>query len=322
MSQKDSAVRAGEVVARGRRLGAKAPGNPFAKIRFNAGGATLLTITPAVSLAVRQRRAVGERRRLRGHGGGPTGVGGVPDRLQGGVGGVDRQALTAEADAVGVGLGQAEIEVLAALAAAVAEAPFNVGGLHGPEDIRRKHLVDSLGCLRTLSPSDGEWVVDLGSGAGFPGLPLAVARPKVRFTLVEATGKKAAFLRGVVGELGLSRVDVVQARAEELGRDPAWRERVDGVVARAVAPLSTLVEWALPLCRVGGRLVALKGPAADAEVAAAGRALAELRGRVTRADRFRLPGGPEERVVLAVLKTGATPVRYPRRAGVASRRPL
>ena len=223
---------------------------------------------------------------------------------------------------MGVGLGQAQVEALAALAAAVAAAPFNVGGLRGAQDIRRKHLVDSLACLRTLAPSDGEWILDLGSGAGFPGLPLAVACPGVRFTLVEAMGKKAAFLRGVVRIVGLPRVDVVQARAEDLGRDPAWREHVDGVVARAVAPLGALVEWALPLCRVGGRLVALKGPAADAEVAAAGRALAELRGRVASADRFCLPGGPEERVVLAVVKTGVTPARYPRRAGVAARRPL
>jgi 16S rRNA (guanine527-N7)-methyltransferase len=237
---------------------------------------------------------------------------------------VEREAelLRAEAAAVGVQLGPEAAERLLALCGLVREAPFNLTAVRDPDDMRRKHLVDSLACLPLADLRAGERVLDLGSGAGFPGLPVAIACPEVQMVLVEAVGKKAEFLRRAVERLGVAHACVVQARAEDLGRRAEWRERSDCVLARAVAPLRTLLELALPLCRVGGRLIAFKGKRAEEELAAARGALEVLGGSCTARRELRLPGGGEHRTLLRIEKVAPTPPGYPRRAGVPTRRPL
>jgi 16S rRNA (guanine527-N7)-methyltransferase len=238
----------------------------------------------------------------------------------GGDEGLDRAALGAEAAGVGVELTPAATEQLCTLAQLVQTAGFNLTGLRGWSEFRRKHLVDSLASLRALRAAPGESVVDVGSGAGFPGLVVAIACPENRVTLVEANGKKARFLESAVAGLRLANVAVVQARAEVLARDPRWRERADAVIARAVAPLDVLAEWTLPLCRIGGRLVALKGPRAEKEWEGAASLVERLGGGRVEWDRFILPGGMEQRVLLRIEKRGGTPQGFPRqRAGARVR---
>lgn len=229
--------------------------------------------------------------------------------------------LVAEAATVGVAVGTDAARALLAWLDAVATAPVNVSGIRERTEARRKHLVDSLSCLPLAGLEPGQRCVDLGSGGGFPGVPVAILRPEVRMVLVDAAARKVAFLRSALAEAGLERVEVLQARAEALGRAAGWRESVDCVLARAVAPLPVLAEYGLPLCRLGGRLIALKGPRADEEAAAAARAVSVLGGELGGVRTLVLPGGGG-RVVVRVDKVRPTPARYPRPEGTPSRRPL
>lgn len=196
--------------------------------------------------------------------------------------------------------------------------------LKDPEAIERRHFAESLALLETVESLGAlaSPVVDIGSGAGFPGLPMKIVCPELDITLVEATGKKAAFLAALVRELALSGVTVVNARAEDLGRDLAHRGRYALAVARAVAPLRTLLELALPLLAAGGRLAAQKGSGAEREVREAAAALETLGGEVEAVRAIAAPGAAVEPMLVLVRKVRPTPERYPRRAGTPSRRPL
>jgi 16S rRNA (guanine527-N7)-methyltransferase len=183
------------------------------------------------------------------------------------------------------------------------------------------HLLDALSGAPHLSEAGR--IADLGSGGGVPALPLALAMPGSHWTLVESTGKKADALRGFVAGLGLEGVDVAAVRAEELGRAQPHRGRYDAVTARACAPLPVLVEYALPLLRIGGRLVAWKGTLAarDPELRAGARASRQLGGSPPRVVASGLPALGGHTFVL-VDKVAATPVGFPRRPGEPARRPL
>jgi 16S rRNA (guanine527-N7)-methyltransferase len=194
--------------------------------------------------------------------------------------------------------------------------------LSDPADIAIKHYLDSLTCLLVRDIAPDERVADIGSGAGFPGLVLAIARRHASYVLAEATRKRAAFLEIAVSALGLENVTVAAARAEEMGRDPEHRERYDLVLSRAVAPLPVLLEYCLPLVRLGGQFLAQKGPEAPNELEEAGRTLAALGGRVGRTQSLTLPQQRGERVLILVEKAEATPPRYPRRPGIPAKRPL
>lgn len=201
-------------------------------------------------------------------------------------------------------------------------AQTNLTALRGERDIILKHFVDSLTCLRG-GWLDGEWrVLDLGTGAGFPALPLAIVRPELRLIPMDATAKKIAFVTRAAAALDLSNVTPLTARAETLGRDPAHREGYDRVVTRAVASLPALAELALPLLREGGVLVAQKGPISTEELEAGRLAAAEVGGEVRAVDAFALPVLGEARTLVVVGKVGPTPGRYPRREGVPARKPL
>ena len=162
-------------------------------------------------------------------------------------------------------------------------------------------------------------MLDVGAGAGFPGLVLKIVWPGIELTLLEATAKKTAFLSAVVDELQLEGTRVLTGRAETLGHDPTLRGAFDLVVARAVAPLPALLELTLPFTRVGGRVASPKGSRAADEIASAANALAALGGKLFSMP-LQVPGPPQTLVV--VLKQQPTPAPYPRRAGVASKSPL
>jgi 16S rRNA (guanine527-N7)-methyltransferase len=203
-----------------------------------------------------------------------------------------------------------------------------VTSIDRPEEIERRHLLESLAVAAALL-RDGlldrlaeTAVLDLGSGGGLPGLPIKVLLPHIKLTLLDAGARKAAFLHQAVAAIHLDGVEIVTARAEDAGRQPAYREQFDLVLARAVAPLPVLLELALPFLRVGGHLAAPKGSRALAELAAGRRALETLGGAVVSAEPLQAPGSKYHQRLLLIEKTGPTPAHYPRKAGIPQKRPL
>ena len=200
----------------------------------------------------------------------------------------------------------------------------NLTSLSKRDAIEQRHFLESIALLNALSGAGAvaSPVIDIGTGAGIPGLPLRILRPDLEVTLLEATGKKVRFLEEVVRQLDLNDVEVLHGRAEELARDRAHREAYALALARAVAPLPILVELALPFVRVGGYLAAAKGSGAAREVREAENALAECGGAIDRLVSLDVAGpGPAPTLVL-VRKVSPTPERYPRRTGVPQKRPL
>ncbi len=167
-----------------------------------------------------------------------------------------------------------------------------------------------------------ERLIDIGTGAGFPGIPLKIIYPKMQLTLVESVGKKVKFCQHVVSQLGLTGVEVIQERAEVLGQSPAHREKYDWAVARAVAILPVLAEYLLPLVRVGGGMLAMKGESGPAEAHKAEHALRVLGGHLRQLVPVTLPGVVEERYLVVIDKLAATPDGYPRRVGIPVKKPL
>ena len=229
---------------------------------------------------------------------------------------------------LGVEVG-AHLETFAHLLALLQEgnARLNLTALKTEHDIVLKHFVDSLSCLRGGmldggGPDSELQVLDLGTGAGFPALPLAIVRPGLHMVPVDATRKKIAFVSATAQMLGLSNVRPLVGRAETLGRDPVHREHYDRVVGRAVAVLPVLIELALPLLKVGGLLVAQKGPIPDPELASGRRAAAVLGGVLEDVQSFSLPMSGEGRTLIYVRKTTPTPSKYPRLEGVPAKSPL
>ncbi len=198
----------------------------------------------------------------------------------------------------------------------------NLTAIRDPEAVEAKHFLDSLSCLGVMGRRPGQRIIDVGTGAGFPGLVLKIACPSWRVTLVEAVGKKVAFCRHMVETLGLEGVDVLHARAEELGHDPAHREAYDWAVARAVARLPILAEYLLPFVRVGGHMLAQKGETGPAEAQEAEHAIRILGGELERIVPVTVPGVAEDRYLIVVRKVAPTPTKYPRRPGIPAKRPL
>lgn len=197
----------------------------------------------------------------------------------------------------------------------------NLTSITGGEAIVVRHFLDSLTLAQVWPDQPPRSLADIGTGAGFPGLPLKIIWPDLRLLLVESVGKKTEFLRHIVDRLQLIDVEICAARAEEIGRDHRYREQFEGVTARAVATLSVLAEYCLPLCRVGGVFVAPKGAEGAAEAEAAKPAFEALGGRLKQILPVQL-SSVEERTLVVVDKTHPTPPRYPRRVGIPLKRPL
>jgi 16S rRNA (guanine527-N7)-methyltransferase len=198
----------------------------------------------------------------------------------------------------------------------------NLTAIVEPSEIVVKHFLDSLTILPRLGRAAAGRVIDIGTGAGFPGLPLRIVAESMQLTLVEATTKKVDFCRAVVSGLSLRRVEVLHARAEDLGHLEDHREVYDVALARAVAAMPVLVEYLLPFVRVGGRVLAQKGEGGPAEAQQAEAAIRLLGGRLRQILPVELPGVAEARYLLEIDKIAATPEGYPRRAGVPTKRPL
>jgi len=199
---------------------------------------------------------------------------------------------------------------------------FNLTSVRDPEGIRTKHFLDSFSCALAWRENPPRRLVDVGTGAGLPGIPLKILYPAMHLTLVESVGKKADFCRHAIEVLKLEGVEVLSVRAEELGQVPAHRETYEWAVARAVASLPVLAEYLLPLVQVGGTMLAQKGESGPAEAQKAEKAFSLLGGEVRQLIPLTLPGVVEQRYLVLVDKIAATPPQYPRKPGVPMKKPL
>jgi len=237
---------------------------------------------------------------------------------------VPAPALIDGARALGLTLSSDQVDQFSRYAAELIDwnRRVNLTAISDPLEIVHKHFLDSLSVITACDLQAADRIIDVGSGAGFPGLPIRIARPDVRLALLEAARKKCDFLRHIVAALGLSDVAIVNARAEDAGRDPAHREQYHVAVARAVSDMATLVEYMLPFVRIGGRVAAQKSGEVETEVERASAAVAALGGRIQRIVPVNVPGLNETRAIVIVEKIAPTPGKYPRRAGAPAKRPI
>jgi 16S rRNA (guanine527-N7)-methyltransferase len=250
------------------------------------------------------------------------------------------KALFEGAQALGLALTSKELEAFRIYQTELAEwnAQFNLTAVRDESQVQIRHFLDSLSCLLGMDEATGIGTagrrvsksvrnlrltaIDVGSGPGFPGVPLKIVCPRLRLTLLESTGKKVTFLRHIIAVLGLDDVQVIHDRAERLGLSPEHRESYDLVLARAVAELPILAEYTLPLCSLGGRVIAQKGLDAQAEIMDAEHAITLLGGSLRRMIDVELPGLAEARSLIVMDKVARTPSNYPRRPGMPKKRPL
>lgn len=235
-----------------------------------------------------------------------------------------REKLVARAAEMGIALSATQADRFQAFHEMLVSANARTNLTRVPDDpdeaIDRNYL-DSIAPVGGGLLSGAKTLVDVGAGAGFPGIPLAIMLPDVHITLLDSLGKRVAFLKSVIAELRLN-ARAENMRAEDAGRAPGMREAYDLAVARAVAPLSVLAELMLPLVRVGGRMLAYKGPAWGAELSEAGAALEALGGRFLEARAAEIPGRDWAHVLVHIEKVAPTPEKYPRRPGIPEKRPL
>ena len=199
---------------------------------------------------------------------------------------------------------------------------MNLTAVRYAGQIQQRHFLDSLTCAMATGDLNGRSLIDVGTGAGFPGLPLKIAYPHLKLTLVESIRKKTDFLAAVVGELGLLDVEIVAGRAEDVGRSPVHREAYDWAAARALANLPVLVEYLLPLVRLGGHALAQKGLSVTTELAAAEKAINILGSGSPLLRSIQLPDWEQPSYLVLIEKLTPTPDAYPRRVGVPAKRPL
>ena len=201
----------------------------------------------------------------------------------------------------------------------------NLTSITGYEEVQVKHFLDSLTVALVMKPPEALGslrIIDVGTGAGLPGMPLRILWPGIRLVLLEATAKKAKFLEHLAAELGLNDVEIVVGRAEEVAHDARYREKFELVLSRAVAALPVLAELTLPFCALGGSLVAQKSGAIDQEVGRASRAITVLGGRLREVRAVGLVEFADRRCLVVIDKIKPTPPEYPRRPGMPAKRPI
>ena len=199
---------------------------------------------------------------------------------------------------------------------------FNLTAIRDVESIRTKHFLDSYSCVQAWKAQPPQRLVDVGTGAGFPGLPLKIIYPAMHITLVESVGKKVSFCQHIINTLGLEGIEVIHSRAEDIGQNSSHREKYDCAVARAVANLNILSEYLLPLVKIGGIMLAQKGESGPAEAQSAEKAMKILGGKLRQLIPVNLPGVADDRYLILIDKVAATPPKYPRKPGIPTKQPL
>lgn len=197
---------------------------------------------------------------------------------------------------------------------------MNLTAITDEEGIATKHFLDSLTVLTTGYVSGK--VIDVGTGAGFPGLVLKIAKPEIELTLLDSLNKRITFLKSVSEEMGLDGIEFVHSRAEDGGQNAMYRGKFDTVVSRAVANMATLSEWCIPFLKVGGRLLALKGPSAGEELKNAKRAISILGGEIEDVREVKIPFTDLEHKIIIIKKVRQTPMKYPRKPAIAAKNPI
>ena len=197
---------------------------------------------------------------------------------------------------------------------------INLTAITNEDDMILKHFVDSLTIKKYMS--ENEKIIDIGTGAGFPGIPLAIMNKNNEITLMDSLNKRIVFLNDVIDKLKLTNVKAIHSRAEELARNKTYREKYDVAVSRAVANLSTLVEYMLPFVSVGGKCICMKGPNIEEELKNAKNAIKELGGEIIKIENFKLPESDNERNIVIIKKIKETSSKYPRKSGTPSKEPI
>ena len=197
---------------------------------------------------------------------------------------------------------------------------INLTAITNEDDMILKHFIDSLTIKKYMS--ENEKIIDNGTGAGFPGIPLAIMNKNNEITLMDSLNKRIVFLNDVIDKLKLTNVKAIHSRAEELARNKTYREKYDVAVSRAVANLSTLVEYMLPFVSVGGKCICMKGPNIEEELKNAKNAIKELGGEIIKIENFKLPESDNERNIVIIKKIKETSSKYPRKSGTPSKEPI
>lgn len=197
---------------------------------------------------------------------------------------------------------------------------MNLTAIIEPKEIIMKHFIDSLTINKYIK--EANTIIDVGTGAGFPGIPIKIVSPDKKITLLDSLNKRIVFLENVIEELQLNKIETIHDRAEEMGRNENYREQYEVSVSRAVAPLNVLVEYLIPFVKVGGRSICMKGPKIEEELEQAKRAIEKLGGRIDKVDNFKLPNSEIERNIIIIEKVRNTPKEFPRKAGIPSKKPI
>ena len=235
-----------------------------------------------------------------------------------------KQKLINGAEMLGVRLAEEQAEKLICYLKLLLEwnEKVNLTAISDPEEALTKHFLDSLSIFKTGLIRPGNKIIDVGTGAGFPGLVMKIAAPSLKVTLLDSLEKRLNFLRAVCSELGITDVSFVHMRAEDAGKDLSFREKYDIAAARAVANMSTLSEYLLPFVKTGGRCLALKGPLADEELEKAEKAVRLLGGRVENTINAEIPYTELKHRIVVIKKIKPCPAIYPRKAGTPAKQPL
>lgn len=197
---------------------------------------------------------------------------------------------------------------------------MNLTGITEWEEVLEKHFLDSISLIRAIDLNEELRVMDMGTGAGFPGIPLKIAFPKLKVTLADSLNKRVLFLQEVIDELGLEGIEAIHGRAEDLAKDKYYRQQYDLSVSRAVANLSTLSEYCLPFVKIGGQFISYKSGDCDEEVETSKKAVFILGGKIREIIKFEL--GDSGRSFIIIDKVNGTPKEYPRKAGTPSKKPI
>lgn len=234
------------------------------------------------------------------------------------------EAFATECEALGISLSEKQLDQFLTYYHMLIEKNkvMNLTAITEFEEVLQKHFLDSLSVVKAYGLSGRESMIDIGTGAGFPGIPLKIAFPEMKILLLDSLNKRLVFLNEVIEELGLENIETIHGRAEDFGKDQKYREQFDLCLSRAVANLSTLSELCLPFVKRGGYFISYKSGQVDEEVQDAKRAIQLLGGKNTRLEKFALPNSDISRSFVVISKAISTPDNFPRKPGIPAKKPI